>query len=91
MLVGLTVAVLILQQQDVALLAAAYIDVALIRNGNDAAVTKPLRKRLDGEPFRHFQLSNPVARRRQLIRFEDVDGDLDFRTVALLSRSLVGH
>ena len=83
--IRLAVAVLVLEQQDIALLAAGHVNVALIRYRDDAGIADTRSERLHCEPARGLDLSDAVGRRRDLVGLEDADRILDFSPVSLLS------
>lgn len=65
-------AVFVLQQKHVALFATAYVNKALVRDSDDMAVTKSLRKWLNFETVRELDLPDPATRGRHLVGLKDV-------------------
>jgi hypothetical protein len=85
--VGLAVAVGIAQQQHVALVAPAQVDVAVGRDGQDAGVFQAGGIGGDGEPGRGFQRRDARRGGLDLGWLEDGGGDGDVGAVSLLGGS----
>ena len=89
--VGAAVIVGVAQQQHVALVTAAHIDVAAGRDGDDAGVFQAGCERAHREAGRRLECTDPLGRRFDLVGLPDVDLGGELGAVALLGGGGAEH
>ena len=87
--VGHAVAVLVLEEHDVADRAAGDVDAAVARDGHHARVDEVAREHAHLEPGREAEPGDPVRRGLELAGLDDVGDDLDVGVLGVLE--LVGR